>query len=105
LRIASVDFVIRHALQDDQSGAATAYQSTCFSLETFFCDKPTCLDNPPQPGTCTPGSPEQYGNSVAVVNNIPAIDTNQIRDSALNFGGSPQDGTAKVSCQHVGTYR
>ena len=105
LRKVDVHFVIRHALQEDQTGSAVAFQSTSFSPDTFFCDKPTCLDNVPEAGTRTPGSPEQYGSRVAVISGVPAIDTNQIRESEMHFGAGPQDGVAKVACEHVGTYR
>ena len=104
LRIAYVQLVIRHAIKNDQTGSPIAFQSSSLSPETFHCRNSSCIDDPRGPGNRSPGSPEKYGSRVAVINGVPAIDTNQFRESEIQFGSS-QDGVARASCDYVGTYR
>jgi hypothetical protein len=105
IRKADVHLVIRHAYQEIQNNPAMAFQSTCFSPETYFCDSPNCKEIWPESGTCNPGSPEQVGSRVAMIDHIPAIELSHFREAVMSFGSGPRDGEAKVDCKHVGTYR
>ena len=103
LKKVGVHLVIRHAVQELQSPEGVAFQSTCFSPETFACNQASCLDKPMDIGSCTPGSPEKYGKRVPVVQGLPTVDTSQIRESELDFG--PENGKAKLDCKYTGTYQ